>query len=54
MDSFLYDRDLRHERVKKCYEGVKKTLEMLYTILYHFYNLKNVKNTHGKVSLLSN
>ena len=25
---------------------------MLYAIWYHFYNLENVKNTHGEVLLL--
>ena len=29
-----------------------KTSEMLYAIWHHLYNLKNVKNTHGRVLLL--
>ena len=34
MDWFLYDNDLRHERVKTCYEGIK-TYVTLFEALQH-------------------
>ena len=44
MDWFLYEHDLRHERVKVC--------QMLCAIWYHLFNFKKVKNTHGGMTLL--
>ena len=41
MEWFLYDRDLRQERVKPIIYMIRCA------IWHHLYNLKNVKNTHG-------
>ena len=56
MNWFLYDMDLRHERVKNYLETLlEKNIQINVVhcaIWYHLYNLKNVKNIHGGVLIL--
>ena len=67
MEIFVYDRDLRHERVKPQMENLCKNpgqkLHALAKIANHMWGfarfgsiytiLKNLKNTHGQVVLFS-
>ena len=60
MEWFLYDRDLRHERVNLTSKIFRRLYETLSTIWYHLCKrakrakrfVQNVKNSHGGVLLL--
>ena len=52
MFSGVIERENTLELVLKMLKVFMYLYEMLCTIWHHLYNLKNVKNAHGEVSLL--